>query len=48
MSKFKTDMLSATGVPQLTSTASAVDQFVFYTHDGGITWYGFLAGEDLS
>jgi len=34
--------------PTLTSTASAVDQFVFYTHDGGTTWYGFLAGEDLS
>jgi hypothetical protein len=34
--------------PTLTSTASAVDQFVFYTHDGGTTWYGFLAGGDLS
>jgi hypothetical protein len=34
--------------PTLTSTASAVDQFVFYTHDGGVTWYGFLAGKDLS
>jgi len=33
--------------PTLTSTASAVDQFVFYTHDGGTTWYGFLAGSDL-
>ncbi len=33
--------------PTLTSTASAVDQFVFYTHDGGTTWYGFLAGQDL-
>ena len=36
-----------TGVPRLTSTASAVDQFVFYTHDGGTTWYGFTAGLDL-
>jgi hypothetical protein len=34
--------------PTLTSTASAVDQFVFYTHDGGTTWYGFSAGKDLS
>ena len=33
--------------PTLTSTASAVDQFVFYTHDGGTTWYGFTAGQDL-
>jgi len=33
--------------PALTSTASAVDQFVFYTHDGGTTWYGFLAGRNL-
>ena len=33
--------------PTLTDTASSVDQFVFYTHDGGITWYGFTAGKDL-
>ena len=33
--------------PTLTSTASAVDQFVFYTHDGGTTWYGFVTGQDL-
>jgi hypothetical protein len=33
--------------PTLTATASAVDQFVFYTHDGGTTWYGFTAGQDL-
>ena len=33
--------------PTLTSTADAVDQFVFYTHDGGTTWYGFVAGQDL-
>ena len=39
---------SGGSAPSLTSTASAVDQFVFYTHDGGTTWYGFLAGEDLS
>jgi len=34
--------------PTLTSTANAVDQFVFYTHDGGTTWYGFVAGRNLS
>ena len=33
--------------PTLTSTANAVDQFVFYTHDGGTTWYGFVAGRNL-
>ena len=34
--------------PTLTSTANAVTQFVFYTHDGGTTYYGFLAGGNLS
>tara|TARA_E500000318_G_C3559094_1_gene212541 strand:+ start:956 stop:2305 length:1350 start_codon:yes stop_codon:yes gene_type:complete len=34
-------------VPTLTSTANAIDQFVFYTHDGGSNWYGFTAGKDL-
>ncbi len=34
--------------PSLTDTANAVDQYVFYTHDGGTTYYGFLAGKDLS
>lgn len=33
--------------PTLTDTASAVDQFVFYTHDGGTTWYGFISGQAL-
>lgn len=33
--------------PTLTDTASAVDQFIFYTHDGGTTWYGFVSGKDL-
>jgi hypothetical protein len=41
------DQYAASGVPLLTSTASAVDQFVFYTHDGGTTWYGFTAGLNL-
>jgi hypothetical protein len=40
------DWPSATA-PTLTATASAVDQFVFYTHDGGTTWYGFTAGQAL-
>jgi hypothetical protein len=33
--------------PTLTNIASAVDQLVFYTHDGGTNWYGFLAGQNL-
>jgi len=40
------DWASATA-PTLTATASAVDQFVFYTHDGGTTWYGFTSGQAL-
>jgi hypothetical protein len=34
--------------PTLTATASAVDVFVFYTHDGGTTYYGFTAGQALA
>lgn len=34
--------------PFLSVAANAVDIFVFYTTDGGTTWYGFLAGRDLS
>ena len=41
------EQYQATGAPRLTGTASAVDQFVFYTHDGGTTWYGFTAGLNL-
>jgi len=37
----------STGAPSLTISASAVDQFVFYTHDGGTTWYGFTVGKDI-
>lgn len=33
--------------PTLTATASAKDVFVFSTHDGGTTWYGFTAGQAL-
>ena len=33
--------------PTLTATASAVDVLVFYTHDGGVNWYGFVAGQGM-
>ena len=33
--------------PTLTATASAIDYFVFITHDGGSNWYGFTAGQAL-
>lgn len=33
--------------PSLSATASAVDYFVFITHDGGTTWYGFVAGQAM-
>ena len=41
------DKYAASGAPQLTSTASAEDQFVFYTYNGGTTWYGFVVGLNL-
>ena len=41
------DWPSATA-PTLTSTASAVDMFVFTTRDGGTTWYGFTAGQAIA
>lgn len=34
--------------PTLTATASAVDYFVFITHDGGTNYYGFTAGQALA
>ena len=37
----------AATAPTLTATASAVDYFVFISHDGGTTWYGFTAGQAL-
>jgi len=37
----------AATAPTLTATASAVDVFVFYTHDGGTNWYGFVAGQAM-
>lgn len=41
------DWPSATA-PTLTTTASAVDVFVFTTRDGGTTWYGFTAGQAIA
>jgi hypothetical protein len=39
---------AAATAPTLTATASGVDYFVFITHDGGTTWYGFTAGQAMS
>jgi hypothetical protein len=33
--------------PTLTADANAVDVLVFYTHDGGTNWYGFVAGANM-
>ena len=33
--------------PILSNGVSDIDQFVFYTHDGGTNWYGFVAGKNL-
>lgn len=33
--------------PTLITTASSVTLFTFYTHDGGVNWYGFVAGRDM-
>ncbi len=38
----------AATAPTLTATANAVDYFVFITHDGGTTFYGFTAGQALA
>ena len=34
--------------PTLSSGANDVDIFVLFTHDGGTTFYGFVAGQDMS
>ena len=34
--------------PNLSTGSGEVDIFVFFTHDGGTTWYGFTAGLDFS
>jgi hypothetical protein len=38
---------AAATAPTLTADANGVDVFVFITHDGGTTWYGFVAGQAL-
>lgn len=38
---------AAATAPTLTADANAVDVFVFMTHDGGTTWYGFTAGQAM-
>lgn len=38
---------AAATAPTLTADANAVDYFVFITHDGGTTWYGFTAGQAM-
>lgn len=40
------DWPSATA-PTITTTNDGVDVFVFYTHDGGTTWYGFTSGQAM-
>ena len=37
----------AATAPTLTADANAVDVFVFYTHDSGTTFYGFVAGQAM-
>ena len=34
--------------PTLSTGSGDVDVFVFFTHDGGTTWYGFTAGQVMS
>lgn len=36
------------GAPVLSTGSGDVDVFVFFTHDGGTTWYGFIAGQDFA
>ena len=40
------DWASATA-PTISTGSGEVDVFVFVTHDGGTTWYGFTAGQDF-
>ena len=36
------------GTAPTLSASGATDVFVFYTHDGGTTWYGFTAGQAMA
>lgn len=38
---------AAATAPTLSTDNDAVDVFVFMTHDGGTTWYGFTAGQAM-
>jgi hypothetical protein len=33
--------------PTISAGSGEVDVFVFYTHDGGTNWYGFVAGQAM-
>jgi len=33
--------------PIISSDSADVDVLVFFTHDGGTTWYGFVAGQEM-
>jgi len=33
--------------PTITSTNEKIDTFTFMTHDGGVTWFGFISGQNF-
>jgi hypothetical protein len=35
------------GQPTLTTTNNKVDTFTFFTHDGGVNWFGFISGQNF-
>ena len=37
----------AATAPTISTDSGAIDYFVFITHDGGTTWYGFTAGQAM-
>jgi len=46
---FTTDVIWAGGTsPALSTGANEIDVFTFSTRDGGITWYGFVSGLNMS
>ena len=36
------------GTAPTLSASGETDVFVFFTHDGGTTWYGFTAGQGMA
>jgi len=34
--------------PAISTGSGEIDIYVFLTHDGGVTWFGFTAGQDMS